>query len=190
MMLALRSLRRADKGETHRKRFMDRPTTSGGDRIPDDQVRTQTNCRPPKYCLRALGQLSAMSVHFQLPLLSAKKIEKFSLNNNRMFRYSNLHEKLSSAFRRWFRQSSLEWRFQFAPQNHSKARTTAVQFITHARTAYILSVGDEVRSLTSPANRLPIGTRRAGRASRSVGVERRHPIQVKNVRRIALHYKK
>src|SRR4051812_28173324 len=49
------------------------------------------------------------------------------------FCYSNLHEKLSSAFRRWFRQSSLEWRFQFAPQDHSQARTTVVQFTTHAR---------------------------------------------------------
>ena len=65
---------------------------------------------------------------------------------SRSFRYSNSrYEKLSSAFRRWFRQSSLEWRFQFAPQNHFRSRTTVVQFTTHARSVSWRACASRVR---------------------------------------------
>ena len=77
------------------------------------------------------------------PGLSLQKI-KFSVSatlkqtkRNYLEYLIQLYEKPSSPFRRWFRQSSLEWRFQFAPQNHFEARTTALQFTIHARTPYI-----------------------------------------------------
>src|SRR6185436_8550510 len=70
-------------------------------------------------------------------LQTGKENQKNPCTQQQTMLSKDTYEELSSPFRRWFRQSSLEWRFQFAPQNYSKARTTVVQFTFHARSVSI-----------------------------------------------------